>query len=469
MAFMSRADVHPKEARRFSPLHALLVYFIEGDHVWADYRWVTVWVLIVTLALFGRFLEHVDPADLLGSVALVNRFPVVGWVTRYLPVEALLFVSAFFTRLTVRYWIPPLFGAALAFVTGALYLLDVFELKRFWSHACRYLYYALFENKYFVLRIPDERPGTEAGDAHLLNVIGGPGYVEVKLGHAVLCERGGRPADVYGAGQHFLRRFETVREAISLEEQHRRSDALEALTRDGLPVVVRDLEATFRVRTGRLPRTPENPYPFQPGAVRQIVYGQPVSERGVGEWQAAVLGAVKGRVAGWIASQTLDALTAPLSNKDGSAAALAPGAEDSDPRRKIRELFERPEVRKQFADLGVELLWVSIGHIDCPPEVDAQRLALWRAEWEGNNAVTRARAEAVEIDYTLRARAEAQAETIKAITSALKEASAQNPSGAKARLTDLILLHMAQILEGMTAPPGLADTVKQLESPSAAG
>lgn len=442
------------------PVRYFVLCFVEGDREWGDYRLIALWVLILALAVVGRFLEHIDPRVMLNSVYFVNRVPVVGWLTSLFPPEPLSFFYGFFTRATLRYWVPSLFGAALAFTTGALYLQDIFELKRFWREAVVYLYGSLFAQAYPVITVREGQIVEEPGELNWLDLIGGPGYVDVKLGNAILCERIVGPSSVYGAGRHLLRRFETVREVVSLEEQHRKVDEVPAVTKDGIPVTIRDLEVTFRIRTGPQPRTPENPYPFLPGAIRQIAYGRTVSEKGVSDWQSGVVGAVRGRITNFVATQRLDELTGPIRNPEAFA---DPAPRADDPRKVIHELFEKSDVRKQFAEMGVELLLVSIGHLDSPPEVDAQRLINWRTRWEGRNSLTRAYAEAQDIEATMRARAQAQADTLQAITRALQAATAQTPP-TTGRLHDLLILHMAQILESMTAGPGRVDkTTAQLE------
>lgn len=449
-----RAGLGPLWRRLTQPVRYLALCFVEGDREWGDYRLTAIWALILALAVVGRFAEDIDRNAMLEQVRQVNQFPVVGWVTSLLPSEPLAFFYAFFTRAALRYWVPPLFGAALAFTAGALYLQDIFELKQFWREAVVYLYGSLFAQAYPLISVRDGQIAPEAGETNWLDLIGGPGYVDVKLGNAILCERIAGPSSVYGAGRHFLRRFETVREVVSLEEQHRRIDEFPAVTKDGIPVTIRDLEVTFRVHAGH-PRSPDNPYPFLPNAIRRIAYGQTVSDKGVGDWQSAAVGAVRGRLSGWIAAQNLDAITAPLPAPDGDG--------ERDPRRDLRALFETPEARKKFAEMGVELLWVSIGHIDSPPEVDAQRLANWRAFWEGNNSVSRAHADAAYI----MARAELQSETLRLITRVLQNASMGAQPGS-APLSDLILLNVAQIVESLAAPAGLVDELPQLEGGPAA-
>lgn len=423
------------------PFRFLALHFVVGDNEWGLLRLLVLGVVIFIFAIGGRFWETVE---MTGRMRWAAAIPLIGWI----PQSLLEFIGAFFTRQTFRYWYPPLFGAVLAFAAGALYLRDIFELKSFFNEACYYLFCSLFGLDYPTLTIRDGQKKIEEGRTNLIDLIGGPGHVDIKLGNAVLFEKAAGPSSVYGAGEHFIHRFEAVREIVSLEEQHREIGEADAVTKDGIPVTVRNIEATFRVRADRREqRSPTNPYPFSRGAIRRIAYDRAVSEKGVGEWQGGVIGAVKGRITGWVAKQNLDAITAPL---------------NEDPRKQLRDSFDSKEVRKQFRDTGVDLLWVSIGHIDSPQMVDAQRLSNWRAFWTTQNTVTEARARATEISYKALGRAEAQAETLQAITAALRQASVGAEPETSAPITDLLLVYMAQILEAMTASPGLTEGAFEL-------
>lgn len=418
--------------------------FVENDNKWADARLLATLALVTLFAVGGRLAWEI--IDMSRKLDWLLNIPQFGEVDSRLPIPAIEFIASFLVPQALRYWLPPSFGALLAFLAGALYFQDIFNLSELLDQACRYLLYSLFGlPKYPTLIIRDGKIEPGKRGSHLINTIGGPGYVDIKLGNAVLFERAAGASSVHGAGKHFIRRFECVREIVDLEMQHRTGDA-DTETKDGIHIIIRDIEVTFRLRADpRTPRTAINPYPFATKAIYTIAYDKSVNVEGaISNWQGSVFGAVKGRIAGWVSSNTLDALTAPL---------------DEDPRQQIQDIFKRKDVHKQFFNIGVELLWISAGHIDTPREVDDRRLATWRVHWQTHNLITQARAEATEITYKSLARAEAQAETLTAIMQALREAAANNEHGEQqTRLGDLIIVYMAQILESMTATPGLAES-----------
>lgn len=427
--------------------------FIEGDHIWGQLRFLVALALIASFAIMGRLTwETINMKEQVEWLITLQPF---GAIVAQVPKPVSEFILSLFTLQAIRYWVPPLCGAVLAFLAGALYFQDIFNLEKLRDEAGRYLFYSLFSLlKYPTLVIRDgkaETSQTESNknDSRLIEIIGGPGNVDIKLGNAVLFERGAGASSVHGAGKHFIRRFERIREIVSLEGQHRSGEAT-ADTNDGIPVTVRGIETTFRIRAHHREKpSHSNPYPFSPSAIRTVSYNHAVNDKGTwGDWQSRVLGAVKSKITNWIAANTLDTLTAPL---------------NEDPRKQIHELFLQPKVRQQFADMGVELSWVSVGHIDTPKEVDMQRLTTWQAIWQKQDLVTQAHAEAIQITYKSLARAEAQSETLMAIMQSLRDAAANAAPGAQARLSDLIIIYMAQIIESMTAAQPLAEKQNPLQ------
>ncbi len=433
---MNRDSIWHKLIR---PFRVFGSQFLAGDHRWRWLRLAVLLMIIGSLALGGRFLEAIVMEGRLARPVLI---PGLGPAFSLIPQPVLEFAGAFFMPAALRYWYPPLLAAGLAFCVGALYLRDLFELQSL-SSAGQYLFNSLFGIDYPRLIIGDGKKEAWNGQPNLIDSIGGPGYVYIRLGNAVLFEKMSGPSSVYGTGRHFLRRFETIREIVNLAEQHRAIEAADACTKDGIPVTVRNIEATFRIRADkRQGRSETNPYPFAPGAIWRVAYNRAVSPTGLIEWQQAAINLVKRQILDWIATQNLDAITAPL---------------DEDPREQLRLILNSRRVRNLFRDIGVELLWVSTGHIDSPAEVDEQRLENWRAFWETNNQVVTAQAEATQITYKILARSETQADTLQAFTNALHAAATGIGPGAELCLNDILLVSVAQILEAMTAPPGLAE------------
>lgn len=409
------------------PVRSCLWNLLEGDQMWGQIRLLIFTALMMGLVGLSMIMGYRDL-----SRHLVESDPG--------PANRLVF----FLWDVTRFLLPWGLGAGLAFAVSALYLQDLFQLK--WLAAAHYLFSSLFGLWYPRLTLKDGKKEVPEGEKHLLDVIGGPGCLDVSLGNAVLYERTAvvndqlvGPSSVRGAGEHFLRRFETIRDVFSLEEQYRQRAEIEALTKDGIKLTLRDVEATFRIGLGPFARSPADPFPFLPGNIRRLANDKKAGSSG--DWQESVMGTIRVNIVKWISRQNLDAITAPI---------------DEDPRQKLRDaILEDRSTRDEFARMGIELLWVSFGHIDCPLEVDLQRFNNWEARWDSNNKVTRAQAEAFEIAYKALGRAEAQADTLLTITHVLQEATTQLGAGAHDRLGDILLIYMAQILEAMTEPPGL--------------
>jgi hypothetical protein len=89
------------------------------------------------------------------------------------------------------------------------------------------------------------------------------------------------------------------------------------------------------------------------------------------------------------------------------------------PREKIKQTLEHKDTRKRFASMGVDLLWVSLGHIETPEDVLDQRIRAWEAGWEGEARVTIAQGEAEKVRAMEIAKAKARLEIIEKITGGL--------------------------------------------------
>jgi hypothetical protein len=211
------------------------------------------------------------------------------------------------------------------------------------------------------------------------------------------------------------------------------------VTRDGIPVNLRDINFRFRIlpetQRGRpLFRSLENPYPFSQEAMQSMAYNLNVEEDGSTSWRASVQRAVIGTITDYFNSHSIDHLTAPRQA-------------GVNPRRAILEELEIQN-RRALRRLGAELIWIDIGHCDITPdEVDATRIDLWAAEWQGNAQAVLAEAEARRQALEELGRAEAQATLIRSITTVLEKAGATGSD--KELLRKLLVARTAQILDAM--------------------
>ena len=409
----------------FRWLHYAWTLILEGDGNWGIVRLAIILGLPFFIAVAGRFLE---PVNLSGG--LWSLFTPEGQAA----LEA--FALSFLRLNALRYWLAPLAAVIWGIALGALYIQDAFKLESF-SQALGYLMASLFGFGYPTLIVMDGQTVNPKDEPNTLQLIGGPGYLEVRPGNVVLLERGAGPTNVYGAGRYFVRRFEATREIFDLREIYRTRDAVEATTKDGIAITLRHVEATFRVNTGRQPqRTEIDPYPFSIKAVRAATYGRAVAKDGtVTDWGDLIMSLVASRIAGWISRQRLDRLTAP--------------AED-DPRAAIRAEFERPDFRQLLSRFGAELVRVNIGHIDTPGPVDSQRIDNWQSFWQRQDRLALAQGQAVQLAYEELGRAEGQAEMLRTIAQAL-DAVSPGEAPSEAERSRLVIVRINQMLETMSA------------------
>ena len=399
-------DDRPPPGRKDLTLRILEFFYnlLEGDHVWAERRSILLFTAVLAFMLMGRATEHITEWWTFAPYVENLPGPVV-------------FALSFLHPQAWRHVLLPLAGMFLAIGVAANYVRDLFELPDL-STGDEYLKAAMFGQAYPFVTLRGSgfeldpryihRFGKEARvDTHPLVRIGGPGYVNVAPGNVALFERVGGPSKVAGAGLHFLRRFETLREVIDLRDQLREKQEMKAVTKDGIAVQVQNVQVSFRVRTSNRPRTRREVYPYSVSAVKRIAYGKTVSVHGPSVWTDSVLNSVVSIIRNHIGRTLLDNLVA------------RPEGEFKDPRDKIKAMFEHKDTRKRFNDMGVDLLWVSLGHIKTSEDVQGSRIFAWDAAWERQTRVTLSEAEAQRLQLMEYAKAMARVDVIENMLTSL--------------------------------------------------
>ncbi len=407
-----------------------LLYFIEGDHQWGDTRLTVAAVLVLLFVVFSRLFEPIRSLPLLdwGLAQLGGRdlLPPAA-------LDVLQFFASFFTRQTLRHALPPVAGIVVALYLGATYLRDLLELPNL-QLAYQFLATTLFGREYPRLTLAEGKARVADPATNPMLKIGGPGWVDIQIGNAAIFERVVGPSSVLGAGTHFIRRFETLREAFDLREFERAKDNVKMMTKDGIPIVLSEMRVRFRIRA-RERRTESNPYPVMVGAIRRAAYNRKVSAKGLEDWPDMVAGAVKSAITGWIARRRMDELIPPP--PDGQAPASAPPPY----RHALHELFQQKATRQRFAEMGAEVVWVSVGHLRPDPDVDPdlapgedptgrdmihqQLIDTWKSTHvaRAQDELADARGYARWLNDT--ARAQAECDLILALTNGLREARAE--------------------------------------------
>jgi hypothetical protein len=336
-----------------------VLLFIEGDHGVGQMRFIGAIVVIVLFVIVNRLFETVPP------IAWLERFAANSGLTGP-PQQLMEFLLSFLTPQVLRHVVPPLLGFILALVIGTTYVRDLLELPNL-SQAYKFLTATLFANDYPRMTISEGKATVEDSATNPMLKIGGPGWVDIKLGNAALFERGVGPSAVRGAGTHFVRRFETLREAFDLREIERVKNDIPVVTKDGIPFVLNEMRVRFRIRS-REQRSESNPYPVMTHAIRQAVYnpGRRVTDKGLENWADTVVGSVSGTITGWISKRRMDEVIPPPPEDPDH-----PETQSIPPyRQALHHLFQEKDTRKKFADMGAEIIWVSVGHLRPDPNVD---------------------------------------------------------------------------------------------------
>jgi len=329
----------------------------------------------------------------------------------------------------------PIIAFGVVLLAGASFLKDVYALPQM-RMGLRYVITSMFGFNYPRLVIDGGKKQLKEGEYNALDKIGGPGNVVVQPGNAVLFNQLRGPSGVGITRSVFLKRFETIGLIVNLDEQHHHEDELGPITtKDGIKIKLVDVNYRFRV-VSSTPRSLKNPYPFDLDAIRKMSANRTVGKDGISSWRQSVNGMIKSALINYINDHTIDYLTAP---REGS----------QDPRNDMRETMMSERILKTMQNVGAELLWIDVGHIDIiGSEVDQERVNFWAADWVGSAEATRAFGEAKRLAYQEIGRAEAQAEMIMSIAHALDDLSPQQ--GSTENIRSILLARTAQIIDAMS-------------------
>ncbi len=336
---------------------------------------------------------------------------------------------------TLRLAITPLVAFSIILLAAAYFIKDVYALPQL-RMGLSYVFYSMFGTNYPRLVIDGGKKQLKEGEFNLLDKIGGPGYVVVQPGNAVLFSRLRGPSGVGITRSVFLKRFETISMIASLDEQHYNEEELGPITtKDGIKVTLRDINYRFRV-VSSTPRSLQNPYPFDQEAIRKMAANRTVNTFGISSWRQNVNGMIRSALINYINDHTIDFLTAP---REGGI----------DPRSDMRAAMMSERSLRTFETVGAELLWIDVGHIDINgSEVDAERVNFWAADWVGSADAARAFGDAKRQAYQEIARAEAQAEMIMGIAHSLENMNMYNDPGDNIR--NILLTRTAQIIDAIS-------------------
>ncbi len=268
-----------------------------------------------------------------------------------------------------------------------------------------------------------------------IDVIGGSGWVYVEPSNAILLERIDSPSDIFGAGRYFLPRSQRVKDIFSLKDQHAPPRDLVAHSLDGIKVTVKNFQFRYRLHTGKdkvTKRTQSSPYPFSVEAVRKVAYERNVTVSGeLASLENVIQFGFDGVVLSYIRENKLGDILAPK----------------QEPHKKFDEEINSAKTRDTIKNKGAELLWHDTGYFEVEDSIDEEKIITWLAKITGRADIIRAQGRAEVIAHKERAHAEGQVAILHGITQALE--SAGLPDNLDENLWNIVISQSSQILETM--------------------
>ncbi|MCB8942583.1 MAG: hypothetical protein H6658_02290 [Ardenticatenaceae bacterium] len=264
-----------------------------------------------------------------------------------------------------------------------------------------------------------------------------PSFPTLKAGiirshYALALSRGQGFSRPTGPGFVMLHPREAITDVIDLRPQLR-TQTVQANTRDGIPVET-TVTVIFQVRQITPSQEQQDIlYPYDREAIFHVSYATSTDGRFIRDWTNQVAPRAAAILIDELAQRRLN----DLYHDNGSIA----------PFDIIQQTIKR-RLERSADQLGLQILAVSIGHLQLPDEVVEQRIKIWQVNWERQIRVEQAVGDA-EVERRLKnARARAQIEIIHNITQNIDAMRRGNSN-----LTQIIMLRMIDALEEATADP----------------
>lgn len=374
-------------------------------HTVAGLRSTIVWLLFFALA--GIFVATSRPADDWSSIW--THLSEDGMTSLLVAVFLNPSVWARLIALGAPFW--------LMHRITSIYLADVFEKEE--EVARLFIFQAAFASDYGKIRIREGKI-VEADQNSPIVQIGGPGYIIVELDSAILFEKPDGTPHVIGptvSGKKVVDGFERIRQVADLRDIMD-SYELSARSRDGIPVVGKDIQYTYSIYRGEnAVKSLKTPYPFDETALISLIYKAPrpvkpgVNPSSKPDWLLPSLpgklgGSIQGELGGFVnkrgLSEFLSSIGEPerdalrnLEEKLDKDSQLLSGRNGTSPyedsikavpftsRASITAMFYNEGFKKGLAGKGFQVNWIGVGTWVTPAEIiPANHLEAWKLSRE---------------------------------------------------------------------------------------
>lgn len=267
-----------------------------------------------------------------------------------------------------------------------------------------------------------------------LGRFGGPGRLVVRLGHAVVLEKDGRPSRVVGSGLTFLQPYEWVSMIVPLYGRSEKMTIEEVETKDSACIEQFELLVFHRVDPG--PK--EHQVHDGPMLYNRYVILNRIWDPTASDWSGVIRSVSQSAARDMIGRHKLEDII-PM----------------SDTRREQFKQALKDNINQVTKRLGVEVIVVDIGRIILPDATRQQMLDRWTAEWESRARLVRA-----QTDNTIEmAEAKSRVQAIIAMAQGLHNALKDKPTPK-----DIITLRYIEYLEHRVAGIPVTDDQQEVDT-----
>jgi hypothetical protein len=397
--------------------------------------WLYMWVSNIFFGM-GTALDFAATLQSnVGLFALLPQQVIAFTIALILPVAG------------IKFLLVPLTAAFLAFWAGARYCQTLYQVNSI-NQAFQYLAAIIWGIRYPYMVVDDAQMKNDNNQGLWLSRIGGPGYIDVRPGNAVLLERLDAPTRILSMGQHYINRFERISDIADLKDHTLVVPEESTITKDRIVLKIRD--ASFRYRIASSARDEigrglsANPYPFSVESVRKLHYNRTVSPKGLTSWDTLVQTTAMSGITGYINEHLFNDI-------------VHAGGTGNDPRQEIINNIQSVHIRNRLKNFGTRLVWFDIGNYSLSEEYETGSLITsWQANWMGKVAIDRASGEASRLLNQEAGRAEGQAEKLKSVVNFFKTINFSENSEENIR--NVVLAKTAQVFESMNTQFGSEDS-----------
>lgn len=348
------------------------------------------------------------------------------------PSSLIIFITGLFSGNVLRHLLPVVIGAYFAY-KAAVHL--VWQLYNFPNEKDARKFLRRLRSSGSTAESPllvsADTLETSRQDFVILHT-GGPGRILIKNSEVAVTEINDSLYRILPGGKHWLHPFEYIHTILDLRPQKRSAQNVLVRTKDGIPLTV-TFHIHYRIKQGQ-PPTRQNPYPFDPAAVRLLAYKITVTDDTgrANDWKSMPLGLTKKMLNSAVKKYRADEILHPRGREDEPYLALS---------QQLRQ-----SAKAALDNNGIELLDVNIHSVELPGEIEKPYMKHWKMQSDLQIKIDKANSTAATVEAEEKARAEAEFMMIEAILEGIRRA---RRSGATSNIGEIVALRLVEALEQM--------------------